>query len=183
VRRSPFPYSATAIGLAIAADAEREQIVHERFTRCFGVWREGESGRQVVFDPIFLKDTPMPRSTEAAMERTRTYHPAHNIGHYRFLECSRLTTEGQPDGDIVPWNEILFGLDSSLGAAAHLNESEVRRAIHPAGDLIRETYTCDSHGIIKVTLANLTAGYQRTYSLKPSTRSEASPTRSARRRA
>ena len=182
VRRSPFPYSATAIGLAIAADAEREQIVHERFTRCFGVWRERESGRQVVFDPIFMKDTPMPRSTEPAMESTRTYHPAHNIGHYRFLECSRLTTDGQPDGDIVPWTEILFGLDSSLGAASHLNESEVRRADHPARDVIRETYTCDSHGIIKVTLANLTAGYERTYSLKPSTRLEASPMRGPRRK-
>jgi molecular chaperone DnaK len=182
VRRSPFPYSATAIGLAIAADAERDQVLHERFTRCFGVWREGESGRQVVFDPIFLKDTPLPRSSEPAMERTRTYHPAHNIGHYRFLECSRLTPEGQPDGDIIPWNEILFGLDSSLGAAAHLKESEVRRANHPARDLIREAYTCDSHGIIRVTLANLTAGYERTYSLKPSTRLEASPMRSPKRR-
>ncbi len=183
VRRSPFPYSATAIGLAIAADAEREQVLHERFTRCFGVWREGESGRRVVFDPIFLKDTPMPRPAEPAMETTRTYHPAHNIGHYRFLECSRLTPDGQPDGDIVPWNEILFGLDSSLGAASQLRESEVRRANHPARDLIRETYTCDSHGIIRVTLANLTAGYERTYNLKPSTRLDASPMRSARRRA
>ncbi len=182
VRRSPFPYSATAIGLAIAADAERDRIVHERFTRCFGVWREGESGRQVVFDPIFPKDAPMPRPAGPAMEKTRTYHPAHNIGHYRFLECSRLTTDGQPDGDIVPWSEILFGLDSSLGDTSHLKESEVRRANQPARDLIRETYTCDSNGIIKVTLANLTAGYERTYNLKPATRLEAQPMRSSRRR-
>lgn len=183
VRRSPFPFSATAIGLAIAADVERGQVLHERFTRCFGVWREGEFGRQVVFDPIFLKDTPVPRSAEPAMERTRTYHPAHNIGHYRFLECSRLTPDGQPDGDIIPWSEILFGLDSSLGAAANLTESEVRRANHSTQDVIRETYICDSHGIIKVTLANMTAGYERTYSLKPSTRIEASLRRSERRRA
>ena len=182
VRRSPFPYSATAIGLAIAADAERDQVLQERFTRCFGVWREGQSGTQVVFDPIFLKDTPLPRSAEPALERTRTYHPAHNIGHYRFLECSRLTPDRQPDGDIVPWSEILFGLDSSLGAAAYLKESEVRRVNHLAQDVIRETYTCDSHGIIKVTLANLTARYERTYNLKPSTRVEVLPTRGARRR-
>jgi molecular chaperone DnaK (HSP70) len=53
VRRSPFPYSATAIGLAIAADVERGQVLHERFTRCFGVWREGEFGRQGFSIPSF----------------------------------------------------------------------------------------------------------------------------------
>jgi molecular chaperone DnaK len=183
VRRSPFPYSATAIGLAIAADVERSQVLHERFTRFFGVWREGESGHQVVFDPIFLKDTLLPEPSGAPMERVRSYHPVHNIGHYRFLECSRLTPDGQPDGDIIPWSEILFGLDSSLSAAAHLKESEVRRASHPARDLIRESYACDSHGIIKVTLANTTAGYERTYNLKPSKRLAVSPRRGERRRA
>jgi len=59
----------------------------------------------------------------------------------------------------------------------------VRRANHSTQDVIRETYICDSHGIIKVTLANMTAGYERTYSLKPSTRIEVSLKRSERRRA
>ncbi len=46
VRRSLHARTATAIGLAIQADHEAGYVLSEKFTRYFGVWREGDSGRQ-----------------------------------------------------------------------------------------------------------------------------------------
>jgi len=43
--------------LAIAADQGSGYVLQERFSRHFGVWREGEAGAAIVFDPIFSKDT------------------------------------------------------------------------------------------------------------------------------
>ncbi len=164
VRRSPYPYSATAIGLAIAADARGEHRIRERFTRFFGVWREAESGHLVVFDPIFMKGTPLPAAGDALVQR-RLYSPAHNIGHFRYLECSRITQDGQPDGDITPWNEVFFGMDPGLRGATTLESVGVQRTANLAGQLIREEYRCDSQGIIEVNIANETSGYERTFRL------------------
>jgi len=168
VRRSPFPYSATAIGLAIAADASRGQVLRERFTRYFGLWREAESGERVIFDTVFPKDTPLSASSEPPLTRIRTYHPAHNIGHYRFLECSRLSRAGEPDGDITPWSDILFELDPCLYGAGGLSDSAVQRSEDFSDQVIEERYVCDARGVINVTIANLTAGYERTYKLRES---------------
>ncbi len=165
VRRSPYPYSATAIGLAIAADGRSEHRIRERFTRFFGVWREAESGRRIVFDPIFAKGTPLPPSGDTLV-RCRRYSPAHNIGHFRYLECSRVTEDAQPDGDITPWNEVYFGLDPGLGDAAGLEGLGVQRTAHHTQQSIREEYRCDWQGIIEVNIANETAGYERTYRLR-----------------
>ena len=61
MRRSLHARSATAIGLAIQADQQAGYVLSEKFTRYFGVWREGDSGRRVTFDPLFPKGTPLPR--------------------------------------------------------------------------------------------------------------------------
>ena len=179
VRRSPFPYSATAIGLAIAADAGRDHVLREHFTRCFGLWREAEAGQQVAFDPVFPKDTPLPGPSDPPLVRVRNYRPAHNIGHYRFLECSRLSPEGEPDGDITPWSDILFEYDPTLHGTGSLRESGVLRTSDFSDQVIEERYSCDARGVINVTIANLTAGYERTYTLKNSV----GPSSPARRRA
>src|SRR5262249_34644045 len=60
VKRSQYARSATAIGLAIRADAQAGYQLREKFTRNFGVWREADSGRTMIFDPLFLKGTPLP---------------------------------------------------------------------------------------------------------------------------
>jgi molecular chaperone DnaK (HSP70) len=45
VKRSEYTRSATAIGLAIQADAAAGYTLREMFTRNFGVWREDDAGR------------------------------------------------------------------------------------------------------------------------------------------
>jgi molecular chaperone DnaK (HSP70) len=64
VKRSEYTRSATAIGLAIQADATSGYKLREVFTRNFGVWREGDGGRRVIFDPLFPKGTPLPAPGE-----------------------------------------------------------------------------------------------------------------------
>ena len=98
---SPYPFAATAIGLAIAADRGSGYCLTEQFSRHFGVWRETEEGTTMIFDPIFPKTTALPRPGQPPLRVTRSYHPAHNIGHFRFLECGTLKSTYQPDGDVV----------------------------------------------------------------------------------
>lgn len=169
VRRSPYPFSATAIGLAIAADAEAGHRLRERFTRHFGVWREAQSGHKVVFDPIFGKDTLLPLSSEPPLHAVRRYQPAHNIGHFRYLECSHLTESGQPGGDITPWDEIVFSLDPALQHETEPARFAVFRSSGVEHQVIEEQYQCSANGVIEVTIANLTAGYRQSYRLREAT--------------
>ena len=166
VRRSPYPYAATAIGLAILADSRAGFSLKERFTRHFGVWREGDSGRQVVFDPIFPKGTPLPATGAAPLVEIRAYEPAHTIGHYRYLECSQLSEDSQPAGDLTPWDEIFFPLDPSMRDEQRWDLASIRRSDSVRNQQIEERYECDAGGIIRVTITNLTAGYRRTYRLR-----------------
>lgn len=166
VRRSPYPYAATAIGLAIAADAAAGYKLQERFTRYFGVWREADGGRRIVFDPIFFKDTPLPAAGEPPLIYTRAYQPVHNIGHFRYLECSQVNDDHQPCGEVTPWDEIFFPFDPALQAETSLHQVPVTRSESDAMPLIQERYVCHSHGVIEVTIANHTAGFQRTYRLR-----------------
>ena len=102
MKRSPHPFAATAIGLALFLDGEAGFPLADRLTRHFGVFREAEAGEEVVFDPIFPKDLPLPAAGEAPLTAVRRYRAAHDVGHFRFVECSRLV-EGRPDGDVTPW--------------------------------------------------------------------------------
>jgi molecular chaperone DnaK len=167
VRRSPYPHAATAIGLAVAADADRPLAVSERFTRHFGVWREAQAGRCIVFDPIFPKDTPLPAAGDPPLTLTRRYAPHHNLAHFRYLECSRLDPDsGQPGGDITPWDEVLFPLDPDLTRKRRLDRIPVERTERVADQVIEERYACDARGVIQVTIANRSAGYERRYRLR-----------------
>ncbi len=165
VRKSPYPFGATAIGLAIAADAEAGYTLQERFTRHFGVWREDHNGSRIVFDPIFPKDTPLPQPSEPPLTHVRAYRPAHNIGHFRYLECSHVGDDGQPSGDLTPWEEIFFPFDPALRDHA-LDDALVHRNGLSHQQWIEERYTCDSSGIILVTIANRTVGYESQYHLR-----------------
>lgn len=166
VRRSPYPSAATAIGLAIAADQTSGYVLTERFSRHFGVWREGESGQRVVFDPIFTKETPLPQPGQPPLIARRRYQPVHNVGRFRFLECSALRPGGEPAGDILSWNEAVFPLDPGLAQSPHPEHLSVERAPGVESHLIEEVYQCDAAGVIEVTIANLTAGYSRTYRIR-----------------
>src|SRR6202022_161010 len=81
MRRSPYPHAATAIGLAIAADAGAGYQISERFTRHFSVWREVNGGKSVALDAIFPKETLLPENGGDKLQCVRSYHPEHNLGH------------------------------------------------------------------------------------------------------
>lgn len=164
VRRSPYPFGATAIGLAIAADSKAGYTLQERFTRHFGVWREDQAGARIVFDPIFRKDTLLPSESQPALAHVRVYNPAHNIGHFRYLECSRILENGQPGGDVTLWEEIFFPFESGL-QDKDLSHRQVRRN-EISGQVAEERYTCDPRGIIQVAITNKNTGFSRTYRLR-----------------
>jgi len=158
VWRSPYPHASVAIGLAIAAEAEASPRIAGRLTRNFGVWRDRDGGRGLAFDALFEKDTAL---AGAPLTRTRRYRAHHNVGHFRFVECSRLN-DGAPAGDVTPWGEVRSPLCAELRDRP-LDGVEVRRLPRP-GDLVEERYLCDENGVIEVEIANLSAGYTKRYS-------------------
>jgi molecular chaperone DnaK (HSP70) len=167
VCRSPYPFAATAMGLAIAADQGSGYSLTEQFSRHFGVWREMDDGATMAFDTIFPKETALPIPGQGPLRVTRRYRPEHNIGHYRFLECSRLSSPHQPDGDIVAWDEIYFPFDPALANTEHrLERSKVRRWREARTLWVEEVYECDAEGIITVTIFNETTGLRRVFRIR-----------------
>ena len=165
VRRSAYARSATAIGLAIQADAQAGYFLRDQFTRYFGVWREAEAGRTVIFDPLFSKGTALPNPSDPPLVSSRRYFPVHNIGHFRYLECSHLAEDGRPSGDITIWDDIRFPFDPSLRDGPDLSSVPVRHLDRAAQREVEENYSCDASGTVTVTVANLAEGYSRRYRL------------------
>jgi hypothetical protein len=165
VKRSAYTRSATAIGLAIQTDMDAGYVLRESFTRHFGVWRETDAGRSVCFDVLFAKGTPLPGPGEEPLTIERTYHPVHNLGHFRYLECSYRTQEGRPTGDIAVWDEIRFPFDSVLAKAEDLQGIPVRHSSAVESQCIQEKYLCTPAGSVEVEISNLTSRYTRRYRL------------------
>jgi molecular chaperone DnaK (HSP70) len=165
VKRSEYTRSATAIGLAIQADATSGYSLREMFTRNFGVWRESDEGRRMIFDSIFPRATRLPGAGEPPLSVRRTYTPVHNVGDFRYLEASLVAADGQPSGDIAVWDEILFPFDPELADARALDQLAVNHSPRAAIQKVEEHYTCDAAGVVTVTIRNLTAHYGREYKL------------------
>jgi molecular chaperone DnaK (HSP70) len=165
VKRSEYTRSATAIGLAIQADATSGYSLREMFTRNFGVWREGDQGRRMVFDPIFPRATRLPGAGESPLSVRRTYSPVHNVGDFRYLEASHVGEDGQPAGDLAVWDEILFPFDPQLADSGTLDRTAVQHSDRAAIQKIEEHYSCDAAGVVTVTIRNLTAHYGREFKL------------------
>jgi molecular chaperone DnaK (HSP70) len=165
VYRSPYPSAAVAIGLAIACDAAAGFELTDHYARTFGVFREGAAGHQITFDPIFTQETRVPVRDGHAVTCSRVYRAAHNIGHFRFLECAALDDDGRPGGDMVLSGDVLFPFDPELRETSlDLSAVPVQRTQN-GGPRIEEHYTLDEHGTIAVTIRNLDADYQRVYRL------------------
>jgi molecular chaperone DnaK (HSP70) len=164
VKISPFPHASTAIGLAIAADPECGVKIIETTSRHFGVWREQE--RNKVFDPILLKDRQIDPST-GRIKITRTYRPMHNIGLLRYLECTALGKEGEPEGDIGIWRDVYFPYDPELKDLKDLAEVPVEKRPDLSSQGVSETYEYGPEGIIRVEIQNETSGYRRLFTLGP----------------
>lgn len=164
VWRSPYAHASVAVGLAIAVEEHADERLRQSFTRHFGVWRETDNGRAAIFDAVFPKDTPIPANADTQpLTVVRRYRAAHNVGHFRFVECSRVCDGGAPAGSITPWREVRFPMVGELRDAT-VDDVQVLRMPNPISE-IEERYHCDSNGTIEVDLVNLTEGYQRTYRL------------------
>jgi molecular chaperone DnaK (HSP70) len=152
VRRSAYMRSATAIGLAIRAEGHEDHPLRDQFTKNFGVWREADEGRNIVFDVIFPRGKKLPSRGEEPLRIVRSYRPVHNIGYFRYLECAQLGTHNQPEGEISNWDEIRVAFDPRLRSSADLSDQPVRRFAFPGELLIEEEYTCDANGDVGVRI-------------------------------
>ena len=155
VRRSPHPFGSCAIGLAIFLDEAAGYRLTEKLTRYFGVFREEAGGESISFDVLVPKDSPLP------MEVTRRYRAAHNLGHYRFVECGRVES-GRPEGNLALWDEVLFPFDPALRGRLDLADIAVRRMEGPE---IEEQYRVTETGALEVQLRVLDDGYSATLQL------------------
>ncbi len=165
VQRSAYTRSATAIGLAIQADQPGTYQLSERLARFFGVWREADSGSRVVFDPLFSKGLNLPPPGSPSLAIRRTYSPVHNLGHFRFMECSHRADDGGPTGEVTMWDEIYFPFDPSLRESSDLKSLPVEHSPDASNQRIEELYECDAGGAISVTISSTTNGTSRTYRL------------------
>lgn len=165
VRRSAHARSATAIGLAIQADAQAGYTLRDRFTRFFGVWREADCGTRICFDPLFNRGQVLPAPGEWPLVSSRQYSPVHNVGHFRYLECGKLADDGTPAGDITFWDDIRFPFDPALQYRRDLDDIAVSRCAQASGQSVEEAYCCDAGGTVTVTISNLGSGHSRTYRL------------------
>jgi molecular chaperone DnaK (HSP70) len=152
VRRSAYMRSATAIGLAIRAEGHEDRPLRDQFTKNFGVWREADDGRNIVFDVIFPRGVKLPSRGEEPLRIVRSYRPVHNIGYFRYLECLQLGANNQPEGEISNWDEIRVAFDPRLRNSANLTDQPVRRYAPPQELLIEEEYTCDANGDVEVRI-------------------------------
>jgi hypothetical protein len=139
--------------------------LREQFTRFFGVWREADGGSRIIFDPLFPKGTSLPSKEDPPLEIVRTYHPVHNIGHFRYLECSHVDKGCEPAGDITVWDQILFPFDPSIAGQTDLQQVPVDFSGQAAGQMIEERYRCDAGGTVTVSIRNSVAGYERQWPL------------------
>jgi molecular chaperone DnaK (HSP70) len=155
VRRSLHPYGSCAIGLAIHLDEGAGYKLSERLTRNFGVFREDEAGGRISFDVLVPKDTPLPARV------SRRYRAAHNVGHYRFVECGRMEG-GRPEGNLATWDELLFPFDPQL-RGRDLAKVPVQRL--GEGPEVEETYQCGADGTVTASLRVLDDGFERTLRL------------------
>ncbi len=164
VKRSAHPFAAAAIGLALFLDEGAGYELSDCLTRHFGVFRESARGAEVRFDAIFPKDSRVPARGEPPLEAVRRYRAAHNIGHFRFVECGDLK-DGRPDGDVAPWEEIRFPFEPGLRAEAVLADVSVRRLTHE-GPEVEERYRCTAAGTLEVALTVLDDGYSQTFTVR-----------------
>jgi hypothetical protein len=140
-------------------------VLRDRFARHFGVWRESDHGRSVMFDVLFPLGLELPRRGSPPLRVLRTYRPVHNIGHFRYVEAAHIGEDGQPSGDLTIWDDIQFPFDPALRGADNLTMVDVSRSEGGAGYEVEEEYCCDSSGMVKVKIWNHSAAYHREYTL------------------
>jgi molecular chaperone DnaK (HSP70) len=163
VHRSPYPSAAVAIGLSIASEEATDFALVDRYARTFAVFREADDGREVILDPIFTRDDVLP-TADRPIVSTRSYRAMHNVGHFRFFECSAVDERGKPRGDMAVCRHVLFPFDPKLADRHDLGAVPVARSFEQ-GPRIVEQYALDRNGIVHVTIQNADAGYEREFQI------------------
>jgi molecular chaperone DnaK (HSP70) len=161
VHRSPYPSAAVAIGLSIAAHATAGFELVDRYSRVFGVFRENAGGREITYDPIFTPETQLPARHEARV-CMRRYRAAHNVGHFRFFECSGLEPDGRPRGDMAVHSDVYFPFDGRARASSDLASVRIERNAGDGPEVV-ERYTLDGKGMVEVAIRDVDSGYEKTY--------------------
>jgi hypothetical protein len=154
--------------LGVPANANSNQrTVHlnEQFNHNFGIWREAESGGAIVFDLIFARGMRLPDAGQPPLQVERVYRPAHNIGHLRYLECSKLNELGQPVGEITNWEQIQFPFDPTLWNRTDLLRMPVDLMSSANSLTAREEYSCDANGDIRVKISIEPSNKMREYNI------------------
>ncbi|WP_163542758.1 Hsp70 family protein [Occultella kanbiaonis] len=172
VHRSPLPAASTAIGLAIAADPDAEFTLSDRLSRGFGVFRERDGGARLSFDAILRPDAALPTDADEDVVIVRRYRAAHNVGRFRFVECTAIDATGEPRGNIVPFAQVTFPFDPALQGpdrTSAVSAAEVHR--RDDGPLVEERYVIDRHGMIEVRITDLDSGYGQTHTIGAAGRS------------
>ena len=135
--------------------------VHEVFARHFGVIRLADHGTREIFVPVFQAGLRLPARGEAPISTEVRYQPCHNIGRFRYLECTAMDAQGKPEAGLRAWSEILFPYDHTLAINEPLTADQIVHRNDLAGETV-ETYTCDSDGIITVQMKRAD-GQSRTF--------------------
>lgn len=160
---SDKPFTSVAMGAAIVAD-ERAKV-SDIFARHFGVIRLKDSGRREYFAPIFQPGTRLPGRAEPPIEVEVDYEPQHNIGWLQYLECSEVGANGLPQGDVRRWTEVLFPYDPAIPPEEPLGPADVVPAEHLGTTRVVERYSCDSDGVITVSMERRADGRARTFEI------------------
>ena len=160
---SDKPFRSVALGAALCAV---DRVTYrDVFARHFGLIRLRDHGRSETFDTIFPAGTPIPRKGEAPLERAASYHPAHNIGHLRYLECATVDEDGLPAGDTRAWSDILFPYDPTHLLSDPVSPAEITATDSFAQTPACEVYRCDSDGVITVELRRPATNDTRCYEI------------------
>lgn len=157
------PFTSVAMGAAICA-TERVRY-RDVFARHFGLIRLRDHGRAEVFDVLFPAGTPIPCRGEPPLERTTWYHPHHNIGHLRYLECTSIGPNGLPDSGVRAWSDVMFPYDPAVPLSGVLAAQDVIATERHAHSTVCEVYRCDADGVITVELRRPATDEARTHEI------------------
>jgi len=157
------PFRSVAMGAAICAmDRVRFRDV---VARHFGLIRLRDHGQAETFDTIFASGTPIPRRSEPPLERAAWYHPKHNIGHLRYLECASVGHDGMPAEGVRTWSDILFPYDPAVPLSATVCRDTIVTTDAFSASAVCEVYRCDADGVITVELRRPACNDVRCYEI------------------
>jgi hypothetical protein len=157
------PFTATAMGAAI--QGAEHLTLHDILSRHFGVLRLADHGTREYFAPIFHAGTRLPPHGSRPLELTVQYAPRHNIGHLRYFECAGVDAQGRPAAGVRAWSDVLFPYDPAIPIERRLAPAAINGRDDLAHSSVRETYACDSDGVITVRLSRDSDGASRCYEI------------------